>query len=119
MSVFCAVVTHNRRELLVRCLEAIAAQTWPVDRLLVVDNASTDGTYERLADLALSAEYLRIERNGGGAEGFHYAVRAGLDSGADWIWLMDDDCRPEPDALKRLLDSDKASQPDTAILAPL
>ena len=119
MSVFCAVVTHNRRDLLVRCLEAIAAQTRPVDRLLVVDNASSDGTYERLADLDMPLDYLRIERNGGGAEGFHYAVRAGLDSGADWIWLMDDDCRPEPDALERLLASEQASDPEAAVLAPL
>jgi GT2 family glycosyltransferase len=119
VSVFCGVVTHNRRDLLVRCLEAIAAQTRSVDRLLVVDNASTDGTRERLAERDMPLDYLRIRRNGGGAEGFHYAVRAGLDSGADWIWLMDDDCRPEPDALQQLLESAKAAEPDTAVLAPL
>jgi rhamnopyranosyl-N-acetylglucosaminyl-diphospho-decaprenol beta-1,3/1,4-galactofuranosyltransferase len=123
MSVFCAVVTHNRRELLVECVEAVARQTRPPDRVLVVDNASTDGTLERLRAGGLAERlplaYVRIERNGGGAEGFHYAVRAGVDSGADWIWLMDDDCAPEPDALERLLDSTEASAADTALVAPL
>lgn len=122
-SVFCGVVTHNRREQLVRCLEALAAQTRAVDRVVVVDNASTDGTLERLRDsgvaLRLDLAYIRTNRNGGGAEGFHYAVRAGLDSGADWIWLMDDDCAPEPDALERLLAAPEARAADTALVAPL
>ena len=46
----CAVViTHNRRELLGECLDKIRAQTRPPDHVLVVDNASTDGTAEMLA----------------------------------------------------------------------
>src|SRR3954452_22267184 len=99
MSVFCGIVTHNRKNLLLDCLEALAGQTQPLDRVLVVDNASSDGTLEHLRASGIAArlplDYLRLERNGGGAEGFHYAVRAGIDSGADWIWLMDDDCEPE------------------------
>jgi rhamnopyranosyl-N-acetylglucosaminyl-diphospho-decaprenol beta-1,3/1,4-galactofuranosyltransferase len=123
MSIFCGVVTYNRKNLLLDCLEALAAQTRPLDRVLVVDNASTDGTLEHLQASGIAArlplDYVRVERNGGGAEGFHYAVRAGIDSGADWIWLMDDDCEPEPDALERLVDSPQAAAPDTAAVAPV
>jgi GT2 family glycosyltransferase len=115
LTVFAAVVTYNRCELLLECLDAIARQTHPVDQVVVVDNASTDGTAEALR--SREVQHLRVERNGGGAEGFHYAVRAGLESGADWIWLMDDDCEPEPDALETLLASPKAA--DAAVLAPL
>jgi rhamnopyranosyl-N-acetylglucosaminyl-diphospho-decaprenol beta-1,3/1,4-galactofuranosyltransferase len=42
--VWAVVVTYNRRELLEQCLDALLAQTRPPDRILVVDNASTDGT---------------------------------------------------------------------------
>ena len=62
--VVAVVVTFNRRELLVRCLEALAAQTRPAVRVVVVDNASTDGTLEHLeasgvAD-RLEVDYVRL-----------------------------------------------------------
>jgi rhamnopyranosyl-N-acetylglucosaminyl-diphospho-decaprenol beta-1,3/1,4-galactofuranosyltransferase len=117
------VVTHNRRDLLLECLDAIAGQTHQVTAVLVVDNASTDGTLEALEGSGipgrLPVDYLRLRRNGGGAEGFHYGVRHALGSGADWIWLMDDDCEPPPTALADLLGADRAADPDAVLLAPL
>ena len=111
-SVQAVVVTHNRKELLLQCLDAIARQAHPVAGVLVVDNASTDGTEEALAKSGLGArlrlDYLRLERNGGGAEGFHYGVRHSLASGADWIWLMDDDTIARPTALAELLKASEA-----------
>ncbi|MEA2272653.1 MAG: rhamnopyranosyl-N-acetylglucosaminyl-diphospho-decaprenol beta,3/1,4-galactofuranosyltransferase, partial [Solirubrobacteraceae bacterium] len=89
-SVQAVVVTYNRRALLLECLEGIARQTHPVAGVLVVDNASTDGTREALersgvAD-RLRIDYLRLARNGGGSEGFHYGVREALRPGAaDWL----------------------------------
>lgn len=117
------VVTFNRRELLVRCLEALAAQTRPVARVVVVDNASTDGTLEHLEASGVAervaVDYVRLRRNGGGAEGFHYGVRAALDGESDWIWLMDDDCEPAPGCLESLLASAPAAAADTAVVAPV
>ena len=122
-SVQAVVVTHNRKALLLECLEGIARQTHPVAGVLVVDNASTDGTEEALEASGLPArmriDYLRLVRNGGGAEGFHYGVRRALESGADWIWLMDDDCEPPPSALADLLASPRAADPDAVLLAPI
>jgi rhamnopyranosyl-N-acetylglucosaminyl-diphospho-decaprenol beta-1,3/1,4-galactofuranosyltransferase len=117
------VVTHNRSELLLGCLEALAGQTHPVEGAIVVDNASTDGTPDALASAGvrsrLPVDYIRLSRNGGGAEGFHYGLRAALDTDADWIWLMDDDCEPAPDALATLLAAPRASDPEAVLLAPL
>jgi GT2 family glycosyltransferase len=121
--VVAVVVTFNRRELLVRCLEALAAQTRPVARIVVVDNASTDRTLEYLeasgvAD-RIDVDYVRLRRNGGGAEGFHYGVRAALEGESEWLWLMDDDCEPAPDALDALLRAPCAGRDDAAVLAPV
>jgi rhamnopyranosyl-N-acetylglucosaminyl-diphospho-decaprenol beta-1,3/1,4-galactofuranosyltransferase len=118
-SVYAVVVTYNRRELLLDCLAALDRQTHPLAGILVVDNASTDGTPEALERSGFQLDYLRLRRNGGGAEGFHYGVRHAREAGCDWIWLMDDDCAPDADALERLLASPKAADADTVLLAPI
>lgn len=116
------VVTYDRRDLLLACLEALAGQTEPVRRVLVVDNASTDGSEAHVAahrPAGLVVDWLRLPRNGGGAEGFHAGVAAARAGDAGWLWLMDDDCAPAPDALERLLASPRAQDPGVAMLAPL
>ncbi len=103
MTVCAVVVTYNRRELLERCLECLGAQTRPVDEILVVDNASTDGTAERLRDEHPGVSLLALERNVGGAGGFHAGMRAAFERGHEWLWLMDDDTHAEIEALEALL----------------
>ncbi len=116
-----AVVTFNRRQLLAECLEAILAQTHPVERVFVVDNASTDGTPELLRDRGLIDEprltYIRLERNLGGAGGFSRAVEEARGVECDWIWLMDDDAEPPRESLGRLMASAAAADPANAALA--
>ena len=94
--IWAVVVTWNRRLLLEQCLQALMSQTRACDRVLVVDNASDDGTAERLAAWGDRITVLRLDRNTGGAGGFNAGVRAAVQGGADRIWLMDDDVLPEP-----------------------
>jgi rhamnopyranosyl-N-acetylglucosaminyl-diphospho-decaprenol beta-1,3/1,4-galactofuranosyltransferase len=106
MRITALVVTYNRKVLLDRCLHALATQTRAPDRILVVDNASTDGTPEALAAAGWTTrpafELLRLGDNTGGAGGFAAGIRHAVDAGAEWIWLMDDDALPMPDALAAL-----------------
>ncbi|MDP3894816.1 glycosyltransferase family 2 protein [Nocardioides sp.] len=100
------VVTYNRLGLLQRLLARLH-EVPEVDRILVVDNASTDGTGEWLADLPAApgahVTTLALPANVGGAGGFHAGLDAAVADGADLVWLMDDDGIPEPDCLARLL----------------
>ncbi len=109
-----AIVTYNRKDLLVEALEAVFAQTHPVERLFVVDNASTDGTAELDVLRDDRVTYVRLPDNRGGAGGFAAAVEVARDSDCDWIWLFDDDAEPHADSLERLLASPPASDPRTA-----
>ncbi len=111
-SVTAAVVTYNRKDLLVEGVDAILRQTHPVDRVYVIDNASTDGTEELFRGRS-DVEYVRLEGNLGGAGGFARAVEIARESGSDWIWLMDDDAEPVPDSLERLLAAPVAADPAT------
>ena len=101
--VWAIVVTHNRKEMLRECLAALAAQAAPPERILVVDNASSDGTGAMLAEEFPRVEVLRLPDNQGGAGGFHEGMKRAHAEGAAWLWLMDDDTMAEPDALAELL----------------
>ncbi|XVQ11696.1 glycosyltransferase [Spirillospora sp. CA-255316] len=113
--VVAVVVTYNRRELLVEALEAIRAQTRVPDAVVVVDNASADGTADLVRERFGEAELLALPRNTGGAGGFAAGLRLALDRGADLVWLMDDDTVPEPGALAALLDA-RANVPGPPVL---
>jgi len=97
------VVTYNRAALLRACLAALRAQTRPPDGIVVVDNASTDGTRDMLRAEFPEVSVLALPGNVGGAGGFHAGMKWAYREGFDWLWLMDDDGRPAPDCLERLL----------------
>lgn len=103
------VVTYNRLPLLQKCIEKLNAQTSPCD-ILVIDNASGDGTGEWLAQAAEKQPNLFTRNTGlnlGGAGGFNYGMRWAAEAGYPYLWLMDDDCLTEPDALEKLLEADE------------
>ncbi|GAB2754416.1 hypothetical protein GCM10027020_03120 [Nocardioides salsibiostraticola] len=131
MRVVAVVVTFNRLELL-QTLVARLREVPEVDEILVIDNASSDGTGEWLgfeaprcarrtstsaddsisADASTSADdstdaallYRTLAENGGGAGGFHDGLEWAVERGADLVWLMDDDGLPDQTCLATLLE---------------
>lgn len=100
-NVIAAVVTYNRLSLLRQCIEALRNQTHRPDQILVVDNGSTDGT---AAWLDQQPDIVTIHQaNIGGAGGFATAIEWSYRQGYHWIWCMDDDGYPQPQALEQLL----------------
>jgi rhamnopyranosyl-N-acetylglucosaminyl-diphospho-decaprenol beta-1,3/1,4-galactofuranosyltransferase len=101
------VVTYNRKTLLTECLDALLRQTRPVDKIILIDNDSTDGTKSLLSEKGYLKdpiiEYVRLPENTGGAGGFHEGVKLGYEGKYDWLWLMDDDAEPKPDSLQQLM----------------
>ena len=103
----CAVVvTYNRLELLKQCVEALRAQSTGCD-ILIVDNASTDGTAQWAAGQR-DCRYRNTGSNLGGAGGFNRGMRWAVEAGYGFVWVMDDDTLPKPDALEKLLEADRA-----------
>lgn len=99
------VVTHRRRELLAQSLQVLSTQSRPLDHLVVVDNAHEDAVRGLVEKAPVPTTYLGSRHNLGGAGGFALGMLYALSLGADWVWLADDDGRPEgPDVLATLLD---------------
>ena len=98
------VVTHKRRELLAESLKVVAGQSRPIDHLVVVDNANESDVRTLVESQPGEVTYLGSQHNLGGAGGFALGMLYALSLGADWVWLADDDGRPEgPDVLATLL----------------
>ncbi len=95
------VVTYNRLGLLKKCIAALRNQTHPVNKILVINNGSTDGTEEWLNSQP-DIECV-TQKNVGGAGGFSTAIQLGYKKGYEWVWCMDDDGAPKEDALAHLL----------------
>lgn len=109
MNVIAVVVTYNRKELLKECIEAIVKQSYKVDKIIIVDNNSTDGTEEYLNTnkiLEIPEVILhKLEKNIGGAGGFYEGMKLSLNYNPDWVWIMDDDTIPTNNCLEELLES--------------
>jgi rhamnopyranosyl-N-acetylglucosaminyl-diphospho-decaprenol beta-1,3/1,4-galactofuranosyltransferase len=101
----CAVlVTHRRPDEVAKSLDALTAQSHPIDHLIVVDNDNDDRVRDLVAGQPVATTYLGSHRNLGGAGGFALGMLHALALGADWIWCADDDGRPaDPDVLATLL----------------
>lgn len=110
VGIVAVVTTYNRLNLLRRCLDAIQHQSTPVMAIVVVNNASTDGTRKFLDSWADAANQnttdripIHMDENTGGAGGFNQGIRTAVKTRACWYWLMDDDVIPTTDALAELL----------------
>ena len=117
------IVTYNRKKELLRCVKAVLEQTHKITDLVIVDNASTDGTLEMLSDNGvLSANMMvaeqinmlglyngikihviRKEKNTGGSGGFYSGMSAISENlEYDYLWMMDDDGYPSKNCLQLL-----------------
>lgn len=110
------VVTYYRAAQLQECLNAILEQTRLPDEIVVVDNASEDGTHDVLSaytDRGIHA--IRMLTNTGGAGGFYRGIEyAEHELNATDVWLMDDDGIPDREQLHHLMEARERLQLDLA-----
>ncbi|MFD0704703.1 glycosyltransferase [Alloscardovia venturai] len=100
------VVSYNRERLLKECLDGLAAQTYPVARTIVVDNASTGGAVSVVESHPSKPELMKLNENVGGAGGFAVGIAlAARKTDTDYVWIMDDDTVPTPTALEKLVEA--------------
>ncbi len=113
------VVTYNRRDCLIRCIAALQQQKETVPDIFIIDNASTDGTGDAVNALLPDdrLHYYNTKENLGGAGGFNFGMRVAAEEGYDYLWVMDDDCIPDPGALAALLEADRVMEGDYGFLS--
>lgn len=95
------IVTYNRLKYLKKCIDALRHQSRKLDAIYVINNDSTDGTKDWLAQQT----DLKVinQANVGGSGGFYRGLKEAYNAGYDFIWAMDDDVNPTVTCLETLL----------------
>ena len=98
-----AVVTCNRLSLLKECVEAINSQQYSMEKVVIVNNNSNDGTKEYL-DSIKDKRYTVVHstENLGGAGGFYLALQQFENQPVDWVLIIDDDAIIRPDFIQEM-----------------
>jgi len=97
-----AIVTYNSERHLRRCLEGVLEQEGIATEIIVVDNASSDGTRSILRRFKNRIRTIYNDRNLGFAEAQNQAIRA---SSADWVLTLNPDVLLLPHFVRTLWDS--------------
>ncbi|MFQ5952676.1 MAG: glycosyltransferase [Candidatus Omnitrophota bacterium] len=96
------VVTYNRPDLLKKCLESVLAQSLSPDRIIIIDNSPKDDTREMVEKYFPSVVYRHFPDNIGSEGGYYEGIKLACEDN-DYVWLLDDDCISEREALAELV----------------
>lgn len=102
-AVWCVVLAYNGVDLTLACIESLRQQDYPHLDILVVDNASSDGTAAILAERFPDVDLLALAENLGYAGGNNRGMRHALQQGADLLFLVNNDTRFDPRCVSALV----------------
>lgn len=106
--IYIILLTYNERRQSTACLRSLDALTYPNYHILVVDNASQDGSWYAIEKYrkehpASSISHLRLKKNYGYAGGNNRGIREALKKGADYVLLLNPDTLVKKDFLEKLV----------------
>lgn len=116
--VFTVILNTNRRDDTLACLEALQASTYQPHTIIVLDNASTDGSVEAIMAQFPQVQIIRLQENKGYAGNNNVGIAAALEQGADWVYVLNEDTIQAPDCLSELV-AIGASDPKIGIVGPM
>jgi GT2 family glycosyltransferase len=99
----CILVNWNGWRDTVECLKALKESRYPNLTILVVDNGSNNDSVARIRAAHPDVLLLENGKNLGFAGGNNVGIRYALAHGAEYVWLLNNDTEPAPDALSALI----------------
>ncbi|HXV27359.1 MAG TPA: glycosyltransferase [bacterium] len=98
-----ATLTWNQKNDVLECLSSLVKLDYPNFEIVVVDNGSTDGTFEAVRQKYPQVRIVRHSENLGCAEGVNGEIRAALQAEADYLFIIANDAIVEPSTLSELV----------------
>ncbi len=116
--VISVILNTNRRDDTLACLESIKAQSYRNHKVLVLDNASSDSSVEAICAHFPDVEILELKHNHGYAGNNNVGIRAALERGADWVFVLNEDTILDQDCIAQLIASSEQDH-SAGIVGPM
>ncbi len=118
VNVFTVILNTNRRDDTLACLAALHHSTYKRHTIIVLDNASTDGSAEAIKAEFPRVELIHLKENKGYAGNNNVGIAAAIAQGADWVYVLNEDTIQAPDCLEHLVAVGE-SDPTIGIVGPM
>ena len=116
--IFIIILNYNGKNVIKNCLASVFKADYPNFEVVVVDNNSSDGSFEFAKANFSKAHFIKNEENFGYAAGNNVGIRFALERMADYVLLLNNDTEVEKDFLTRLLEvSEKEKK--SGLLSPV
>jgi GT2 family glycosyltransferase len=109
------VLNWNNWKDTAECLRSLSDLDYDNCKVMVLDNGSTDGSVERIRGSFPSVEMLELGDNLGFAKANNRGIRAGMQNGSQYVWLLNNDTTVDPHALRTLVEKAEANSKIAAV----
>ncbi|MEK7598129.1 MAG: glycosyltransferase family 2 protein [Patescibacteria group bacterium] len=116
--VFIVILNYNGKEVIKSCLLSVFKNDYPSFEIVLVDNNSTDGSFEAAKAGFSKVHFIKNEENLGFSAGNNIGIRFALERMADYVLLLNNDTQVEKDFLTRLVKIGEKNE-KIGLLSPL
>jgi len=116
--VITVILNTNRRVDTLDCLQSLAQSSYPNSRIIVLDNASSDGSVAAIRSAFPAVQILELTENLGYAGNNNVGIQVALEQGADWVLVLNEDTIVDPECLAELVRVGQ-SDPRIGITGPM
>jgi GT2 family glycosyltransferase len=116
--VISVVLNSNRREDTLQCLKSLNQNTYQNHRIILLDNASCDGSIEAVRSLLPNVHIIQLQINLGYAGNNNVGIEAAITQGADWVFVLNEDTILAPDCIAQLVSAGEID-PSIGIVGPM
>ncbi len=112
------ILNTNRRDDTLACLDSLLKNSYENHKVIVLDNASTDGSVEAIQTAFPGVEILSLTENKGYAGNNNVGIEAALDQQADWVFVLNEDTILDPGCITKLVEIGENNS-EIGILGPM
>jgi GT2 family glycosyltransferase len=116
-SVHIVVLNWNGKSDTLECLTSLHSVSYPYRKIVVVDNGSTDGSEEAIKAAFPDVTFIQTGENLGYAEGNNVGIRHAMESGADFVFVLNNDTTTDTNVVTALV-AQAEKNPNAAVLGP-
>lgn len=112
------ILNTNRKVDTLECLESLMRNTYPNQKVIVLDNHSTDGSVLSIREAYPEVQIIELDENLGYAGNNNVGIKAALEQNADWVFVLNEDIILDGECLARLVE-ETAKDPQIGVVGPL